>query len=209
MRVYHFIGSQHGLENIKNRHLKVSNLMDLNDPFEFLGVDTSNKIFKLALKNTKKQLSKYNGIICFSKKWRNPVQWAHYAHSHKGLCLGFDIPDSILVKVEYIKNRLDPPQELNEEFMRKLLRTKFTHWKYEAEHRIWVGLSKSVNGLYFKVFSDDLVLKEVIVGANSEVSREDVKETLGNIADSVEVFKTRPANKTFTMVRQRKLKLWK
>ena len=34
------------------------------------------------------------------------MQWAHYADKHKELCLGFDIPDHSLAKVNYSEKRL-------------------------------------------------------------------------------------------------------
>lgn len=34
MRAYHFVPADHGIENIKLRHLKIARLDDLNDPFE-------------------------------------------------------------------------------------------------------------------------------------------------------------------------------
>ena len=34
-----------------------------------------------------------SGLLCFSRHWYSPALWAHYADNHKGMCLGFDIPD--------------------------------------------------------------------------------------------------------------------
>ncbi|MGH9611570.1 MAG: hypothetical protein ACRD4P_00670 [Bryobacteraceae bacterium] len=36
---FHFICEKYGLDDIKNRRLKISQIQDLNDPFEFLGFD--------------------------------------------------------------------------------------------------------------------------------------------------------------------------
>ena len=41
MHVYHFLCAKFGLEALRKRRLRVSRIMDLNDPFEFLGVDLS------------------------------------------------------------------------------------------------------------------------------------------------------------------------
>jgi hypothetical protein len=46
-------------------------------------------------------------MLCFSRDWHNPVQWSHYADKHRGICLGFDVPDSLLVPVQYTK---EPPK---------------------------------------------------------------------------------------------------
>jgi hypothetical protein len=39
MRVFHFVPAKHGLSDIRHRRLKIATLRELNDPFEFLGVD--------------------------------------------------------------------------------------------------------------------------------------------------------------------------
>lgn len=208
MRVYHFIDSKYGLENIRNRQLKISNLMKLNDPFELLSVNTSEKDFRQAILLMKEELSINQGIICFSASWRSPVQWAHYADSHKGICLGFDIPKKYLSKIIYTPRRFDAPKNLNEKFMKKLLCTKFTHWKYEAEHRLWAALNTEESGFYFREFDNDLKLKQVIVGAESKLTRQNVSDALGGLKHEVKVFKTRPAFSTFKIVEQRNRKLW-
>ena len=41
----------------------------------------------------------------FYQFWHNPVQWTHYADRHKGLCLGFYVPDEYLVKINYCSTR--------------------------------------------------------------------------------------------------------
>ncbi|MFT5740913.1 MAG: hypothetical protein ACI822_002247, partial [Gammaproteobacteria bacterium] len=40
MLVYHFINTHYGIEAIANRRLKVSGIMEFNDPFEFIGVNS-------------------------------------------------------------------------------------------------------------------------------------------------------------------------
>jgi hypothetical protein len=39
-RAYHFISLQHGLDDLRQRHLKISRLDDLNDPFELWAIAT-------------------------------------------------------------------------------------------------------------------------------------------------------------------------
>jgi len=76
--------------------------MELNDPFEFLGVDLSDPDFRRQIKATKKTLSESRGLLCFSKNWHNPVLWGHYADKHRGICLGFDMPEDLPTKVDYV-----------------------------------------------------------------------------------------------------------
>ena len=91
MRLYRFLDAHYGLLAVADRRIKISTIMELNDPFEFLGVNLSNRQFRWALRETKRQLSESQGLLCFSKTWRNPVLWGHYADSHRGLCLGFSV----------------------------------------------------------------------------------------------------------------------
>lgn len=106
MILYRFLNAEYGLESIKNRQLKVSDIMDINDPFEFLGADLSDPGFRKALKKIKKDIAKKNEIICFSKIWKNPLLWSHYADKHKGICLEFEVPRHVLSEIEYVASRL-------------------------------------------------------------------------------------------------------
>ena len=216
MRVYHFLNKQCGLENIRKRRLKIATIMALNDPFEFLGLELSNRELRRAIVKTKKTLAKSRGLLCFSKNWSNPVQWAHYADKHKGLCLGFDVPEEYLVPVTYSSKRLSQEAEkimdggeIDEALMLRLLTTKYYHWQYEKELRRFVPLEeKDKNGFYFADFSEDLMLKQVIVGSLSDISRAEVTEALGSLMNKVEVFKARPAFKSFRVVRNKNESLW-
>lgn len=208
MRAYHFLNAKYGLEGVANRRIRISRLLELNDPFEFIGVELSDRPFRRAVKETKTELSKSNGILCFSSTWKNPVLWSHYADRHRGVCLGFDIPRGILEPVSYVDTRVTQPQVLDEAFMKCLLFTKFVHWAYEQEYRAYVSLTEEVDGHYFMKFSKGLKLRQVIVGAESKVTRAELAEALGALRTRVEVFKARAAFTTFNMVRNKNQSLW-
>ena len=87
MRVYHFINAKFGLQAIRRRRLKIARISELNDPFEFLQVASKNPKTRARYQYVKRALSEYMGLLCFSENWRNPVQWSHYAESHRGICL--------------------------------------------------------------------------------------------------------------------------
>ena len=106
MRVYHFINTQYGLQVLLERRLKIARAHELNDPFEFMGMDLSEDTLREAMESMKDYYDRALGILCFSERWDNPVQWAHYADGHKGLCLGFDIPDEALTEVNYVDERM-------------------------------------------------------------------------------------------------------
>ncbi len=208
MLVYHFLNSHYGLEGIEKRRIKISRLTELNDPFEFLGADLSDREFRRVLTKTKKRMSESKGLLCFSATWKNPVLWGHYADKHQGLCLGFEIPNHVVGKVNYVDARLPVPKSIDDEFMHQLLFTKFRHWEYEDEYRIYSQLNDEEGGLYFSYFSEDLALKKVIVGDQSEVTRAQVASALGGLGSEVEAFKARAGFTKFEVVKQQNAAKW-
>jgi hypothetical protein len=218
VRVYHFVNETYGLADIRNRQIKIARINELNDPFEFLCVESSRADVRAAFLKVKNVLASDTGIVCFSQDWRNPVQWSHYADRHNGLCLGFDIANHLLGQVNYVSRRLDPDwntisrnHEKSLELLQKVLVTKFSHWRYEREYRLFSKLNPSCereDGLYFQDFSNEMLLSEVIVGAKSTLSRQNLADALGNQLAHVAVKKARLAFKTFKVVEQRKKSLW-
>lgn len=217
MRVYHFLTERYGLQNIRQRRLKIATLHDLNDPFELLSIDFSHPGVRRMFEELKDELAKTRGMICFSRDWHNPVQWSHYAERHRGICLGFDIPDIHAVPVRYTGKRLVAEAEalvatrqLDEQMMLRFLSTKYAHWRYESEVRCFVSIEDrdEETGFYFAEFSKDLRLVEAIVGAQSAISRTTLLEALGDLAPQVALLKARLAFRTFRVVRQRKEALW-
>lgn len=208
MRLFHFLNAEYGLKDIRERRLKIARIDALNDPFEFLGADVSNRQRRTLLNGTKASLAKKHGLLCFSKNWQDPVQWAHYAANHSGLCLGFDISDHLPRQISYVNSRFNWSDEIDENFMTQLLFTKFSHWSYEDEYRMYTDLKDCEDGLYFADFSETLQLKAVIVGARANVTREQLADALGDLQASVETFKVRPAFRSFRIVRNKNERLW-
>lgn len=216
IRLYNFSGVKYGLENVKMRRLKISRLMQLNDPFEMAGVDFANKELRRGFQKLKEFYADRLGLICLSRSYKNPVQWAHYAEQHQGVCLGFDVQASLCSTVEYVQERLSLHAFVGqgEMDMQRLLmalwKTKFSHWSYEEEVRLMLMLDKfsSEGEFHFHPMDERLKLRQVIVGCESKFSRAQVYEALGGDCDGVEVFKVRPAFKTFKIVRNRNSNLW-
>lgn len=217
MRLYHFLNEQYGLKNIRRRQLKIARINDLNDPFEFTGVSFGVKNLRDAFRKMKREMNEQRGVLCFSTKWKNPVMWSHYADKHRGLCLGFDVADKSVGSVSYSGKRLaveleqlKSPRDLPVDYVTKLLFTKYTHWKYESEYRAFVTLEEEDEdtGLHFAEFSDRLTLRQVIVGSESSISRQQLSEALGDELQNVEQIKARLAFKSFSVVRQRNRALW-
>lgn len=216
MRVYHFLDSKYGLDDIRRRRLKIATLNDLNDPFEMLAMTLRDPELRQAFRATKAQMAKQAGLLCFSRSWRNPVQWSHYAERHRGLCLGFDIPDGHAAKVNYSRKRLAVDRALlegphAEAFMRTVVSTKFSHWRYENEVRMFASLKDrdAETGLWFREFDDELVLSEVIIGAACNVSRSDLADALGDLNESVAKRKARLSFQRFAVVNQMRADRWR
>ena len=151
MRVYRFLNEEYALKSIRERQLKISNILELNDPFEFQAVDISDKKFRFAIKSTIEEAAKEIGIICFSSKWSNPVLRSHYADNHRGICLGFDIPKCSLKEMIYSskKNKILPEKIVKVNFFNtsivvdlfdQITQSKYDHWKYESEFRTFNSL---------------------------------------------------------------------
>lgn len=213
-RVYHFVNREFGLQNIQNRRLKISTLLGLNDPFELLSSSVKNKTVRSLFNTAKSIFDKKFGIICFSNSSQSPVQWAHYADRNKGVCLGFDVRSDLLTDIEYITERLSEASfpthpDFEEEWMRKVLSTKYSQWSYENESRCFLRLEEKCGDHYFKKFDEDIILREVQVGFNSEISRAQLAERLGRLSGTVTCFKVRPAFGSFQMVRNEDESLWK
>lgn len=104
------------------------------------------------------------GICCFTCKADDPLMWSHYADSHCGVCLFYEIPNNYFMErycpdedesfffvggspVSYERNtfydwlttgNLDSPHEgsVAENAITVLLTAKAPEWKHEEEYRI-------------------------------------------------------------------------
>jgi len=216
MLVYHFVAPHYGLQDIRKRRIKIATIADVNDPFELVP-SSRDKITRQRFRIWRRHFDQRFGMLCFSRNWRNPVQWSHYAAKHTGLCLGFEIETKLLTRVRYSSKRLQARVEVIEgggpnaqKEMLKVLSTKYEHWRYESEMRLFARLNDKdpSTGLYFAKFARRMSLKEVIVGPLSTVTRKDLSEALGTLGQYVEVYKARLAFRTYTVTRQRNPALW-
>ena len=126
----------------------------------------------------------------------------------EGLCLGFKVSETLPEKVDYLDYRFDVPSDLDIAFIKKVLFTKFKHWEYEQEYRVYVQLDEEENGMYFSEFSHEIQLKEVIVGDQSSVTRAEISDALGDLYRTVESFKARAGFQEFEIVRQQNSAKW-
>lgn len=214
MRVYHYVSAHHGLQNLRKRRLKVSMLDNLNDPFDLVASWSADPRHRDELAKLPTKLAKTRGMLCFSSETDNPVQWAHYSDRHRGLCLGFDVPDRALEKVKYaekpissgdLSQRRSASLEDNQ-WMLENLTTKFSHWSYEQEWRRFVCLETECvreGGLYFRPFDESLVLKEVLLGARTDLCSAELECVLAGYDGGIETHRmVKALDNSFRFVRQ-------
>lgn len=208
IRVYHLTSSDHAIDNIERGRIKVARFRDLNDPFELLALSLAERSIRTVVKDFRVSFDGNTGLLCFSANWTNPVLWSHYGDKHRGICLGFNVRRTIVEKVDYADTRLrrlsddSDPNHLSDAQQRLLRRTKYKHWIYESEHRVFVTLSDAVleRGLHFRPFDADIVLKEVILGPQCTASFDAVRRlTTSHYAGAV-TFQSRLAYKFFAVV---------
>ncbi|WP_286695676.1 DUF2971 domain-containing protein [Spongiibacter sp. UBA1325] len=203
MKLYHYMDEHYGLKNLSNRRIKVSTFDNLNDPFELLGINTKDRGVRARLQRMKNAVSKEFGILCFSKIWSNPVQWAHYANNHRGMCIELEVKGiDAARRVEYVNERFDDALMGDVNFPKKLLLSKFKHWQYEEEYRKIGQLKKFKyeDGLYFEPFSHEMKLRKVIIGCQSKLVRGDVFGHLSKEDSDVPIIYARAAFKSFKIV---------
>lgn len=208
VRLYKFYPLEKAKINLKSRRLKLSRIIELNDPFEFEPFILANAGDRKFWGDLKNAVSDTIGLVSFCDSWNNPVLWSHYAENHTGLCLGFDIRRPLAEKVRYFRNRrrLQSVKSFveNQDFpaMQYSLTAKFASWEYEREHRIFSRLSEAeVEGdMYFEPFSDDVKLKSVIIGVRAEITSQAIRDIVGQ---NVEVVTARKAFRSFGICEQR------
>ena len=81
------------------------------------------------------------GLYCVSTKCDDILMWAHYADSHRGVCLEFDGMSPLMAhaqEVSYTDDRIpiNPYEDSEDVMMSKSLLTKSRHWRYESEWRL-------------------------------------------------------------------------
>lgn len=153
MRVYHYLEAKWALDDIARRRLKLSRIDDLNDPYELRCVHSVDPPSQAAVAKTTDAVKERYGIECFSRSWSNVLMWSHYGDKHRGICLGFDVPDELTRPVEYlsevqiettlmVEKHSDFSAERGTKIIDRLLGAKYEGWSYEQEIRVHAGLSE-------------------------------------------------------------------
>lgn len=162
-------------------------------------------------------VSQVVGVICFSADPLQPLMWAHYASSHKGLVLEFDEKDPVFnndsfLKVDYNATRAEYDQGVSDVISAAQLfaKRKSPHWDYEQEYRLIVELElarKQVNGtnvIHLFKFEPTL-LKSVTLGLRASGAARNEVLSLANKSplEHVEVFQIEADKNEFKLHRMK------
>ncbi|MFY0629662.1 MAG: DUF2971 domain-containing protein [Flavobacteriaceae bacterium] len=202
MRVFKYRGEnfERDLESLERNFYWSPKFDDLNDPCETLintdpfkiqsktfaklfSKEKSEQFLKVekALHNLFEVKKKGIGIYSLSKTFKDELLWAHYADSHKGFCIEYDLEllansyksfETFSFPVIYNKK---PPEysirDINntktEQVVQKLAGYKSKRWNYEQEHRI-------VTGFYGEHPYNPNCLKSIYFGLNMKESEKDL-----------------------------------
>jgi len=194
MQVYKYRGGnfERDLESIEKNYYWAPTFDKLNDPCEtfidtepfkaqtklvanFFGKVKSGQFAELqkALHNLFVTKKKGIGIYSLSRTFKDELLWAHYANSHKGFCIEYDL-DSLINTYESfeaysfpVKYSKKPPSfalsDINKTrgdyIIKKIAGFKSKRWRYEKEYRI-------VNGFYGEQPYEPNCLKSIFFGLN-------------------------------------------
>jgi Protein of unknown function (DUF2971) len=198
IRLYRYMAAKWALKSIETRELRVGRLVELNDPFEFVpGIEGLRdhapiEIVREQLWQIQTDLNAKIGLLSFSSTPNEPTLWSHYAESHKGIALGFDIASDRLV-LDQVKYP-DPPKrpaihpgnpDLSAwmDCVFKTLTTKALGWKMESEYRVFVHFActncRFETGNHFLPIADNAcALMEVILGCKCSLDENCVNQAL-------------------------------
>jgi hypothetical protein len=214
MRLYHYLSYEHGLSAISANRVKLSRILEMNDPFEHIAISFRDAADRKFMHEHRRSLHEMWGYVCLSEHWRSSIMWSHYAQTHSGIVLGFDVNSAMRYNIEYSRKRVDGPELMrrvggnptnahSSEFL-----TKHHDWVYEKEHKLACAIDgpeimmEVIGGrkMYFRPFGADLVLKQVFVGEFAEEDRTMLNFALEYGKHDIQPIQTRLANKSFQVV---------
>lgn len=210
MKLYYLTSKKWATKILLENRIKISDIDELNDPFELLGVSIGDKSARRVVRYAKQTLSDMYGLVCLSKTWKSPVMWAHYGDKHKGVCLCFEVDQSRLHEVIYKPDKLttllsNKPSlsDFDFEALKILISTKSIEWEYEKEYRLLLKYSEADScdeGKHYLKFYSGFRLEEVILGARCDLKVSDIPGMVSQVEKKVKVRKVRPSFQKFEMV---------
>lgn len=206
MRLYHILSAKFAKSDLLRKRLRISRFHELNDPFECYPFESIHAIQSKG----KEDITKVFGLLCFSSTYSDPAMWAHYGERHRGICLGFDVLEPTILKVDYSITRLSSPMgsiPTLEEWVNKtvipFVSTKAKSWAYEKEFRLIKNLSEchQCDEYYFCPFSKTLLLREVILGYSFRGYHTRIQYLIDRIDSDISLFRMDLSKTKFEMVK--------
>ena len=210
--VYKFLPANYAIQAIEKRRFKVSTLESLNDPYDTNPYYNTQGREQAFVDDFKDKYMRNYGFISYSQSLKDPVVWAHYADSHKGIAIGVTYHNAELLKIDYQPDKSDAelrPEIIvaswtpknHEEEMKKILTRKYKSWEYEKEYRSWELLEKckTEGGLYFKQFNIQNFVSEIVIGLRCNVSCDYLQHALGDDKYGVKFFEAKESRTRYEM----------
>ena len=212
MKLYHFLPEKWALEALEKQVIKVSKYDDLNDPFELLAMSLEDKVSRSVMQENKRKINKILRILCFSKRWKNPLLWGHYADKHTGIALEFEIPSSHAQPITYAKDRssldlhalMSKGDEAAKLEMFKMYTTKYSDWSYEEEYIVQFTKEECLTkgGHDFVKLDDNLSITGLVLGPLNSTSKDKIERALP-AGKEITVTTTRIAFRSFDVTYQK------
>lgn len=212
MKIYKFINAHWGRVALHERRLKVSRVLELNDPFDFMCFAPETKKQRHAFSKALKFMNTRIGIVSFSTSWEEPLLWSHYAEGHKGICLEFEVPEKDVAKIRYVKERtsiridLDSGLPAHKAKIDDMPKTKHENWSYEKEVRLLIKIPENAEDSLIMNFDDEkLNLQKVILGPRYKSTESNLNDVLAQ--EGIEIVTTRLGFKKYEVTKQRHEKM--
>ena len=144
------------------------------------------------------------GIVSFAERDDCPLMWSHYGDQHRGICLGYSVPEKAiedveqvayggdrLVKASDVGAMLDGDDEARARVDAAVMLRKAESWSYEQEWRLIGGRGTA---------GSPLELEEIIFGMKCKESvKYTVMKALEDRSRSVEFYEMREERGTFNL----------
>ena len=128
---------------------------------------------KVAEADLRKQLRDDVRVLCLTANRLHPLQWSHYADSHRGLCLhfrcrpgGFGLARQVLYRNKRLPLRIPLRRQSTDAIMDRLVFNKAKFWSYESEYRIIASESGTADPIlkHGYMYFDPLLLVGITFG---------------------------------------------
>ncbi len=166
---------------ILNARLFSTEFTNLNDPME--GVFEYEGGAERGLIEAIDKARKEYKICALTKDYKNPILWAHYADSFKGICIEVEVDEDILIAYHIAYHGFTPVltgenqqvidvAKLSKKIAISALTRKYEQWEYEKEVRLlnnnsneYISNGIKIKSIIFGVHTDDIykkIIKKIV-----------------------------------------------